>query len=263
MESKRLFKLEFLPTFQNREEYFDKLVKEAKPLSRLFTLLTMLNLFSFLYGVTMGSFHSFYQAMAAGFKVAVLFDLTILICFPAFFIIQYVLGSRLKLGQMISIILTGFVLSASIMVSFAPIIVFFLLTGSNYYFLQLLHISIFILSGLFGMKTVIDALKFSCEKQNIYPRVGVTVFKFWVVILAFVGIQLAWNLRPFLGDEGKPFKLFRHYEGNFYTALIYSFKQLAGAVPEKNEALNEEPAYEQYEIDSATMEMLFRDKGDK
>jgi hypothetical protein len=238
-------------------------VKEAKPFTRLITLFLMLNLFSFLYGITMGSFHSVYQALAAGFKVTVLFDLTILICFPAFFIIQYVLGSRLKLGQMISIILSGFVLSTSIMVSFAPIIVFFLLTGGNYYFLQLLHITIFILSGLFGMKTVIDALKFSCEKQNIYPRVGVTVFKFWVVILAFVGIQLAWNLRPFLGDEGKPFKLFRHYEGNFYTALIYSFNQLAGAESEKKEPLNEKPAYEENEIDSATMDMLFRDKGDK
>jgi hypothetical protein len=42
-----------------------------------------------------------------------------------------------------------------------------------------------------------------------------------------VGIQLAWNLRPFLGDTGKPFKLFRKYEGNFYTALIWSFQQLA------------------------------------
>lgn len=263
MESKKFFKLEYLPTFQKREEYFDKLVKEAKPFSRLITLFIMLNLFSFLYGIIMGSFHSFYQAIAAGFKVTALFDLTILICFPAFFIIQYVLGSRLKLGQMISIILSGFVLSISIMVSFAPIIVFFLLTGGNYYFLQLLHISVFILSGLFGMKTVIDALKFSCEKQKIYPRVGVTVFKFWVVILAFVGIQLAWNLRPFLGDEGKPFKLFRKYEGNFYTALIYSFKQLAGAGPEKKESLKEKPAYEEYEIDSATMDMLFRDKGDK
>jgi hypothetical protein len=263
VESKKFFKLEYLPTFQKREEYFEKLVKEAKPFTRLITLFLMLNLFSFLYGITMGSFHSVYQALAAGFKVTVLFDLTILICFPAFFIIQYVLGSRLKLGQMISIILSGFVLSTSIMVSFAPIIVFFLLTGGNYYFLQLLHITIFILSGLFGMKTVIDALKFSCEKQNIYPRVGVTVFKFWVVILAFVGIQLAWNLRPFLGDEGKPFKLFRHYEGNFYTALIYSFNQLAGAESEKKEPLNEKPAYEENEIDSATMDMLFRDKGDK
>ena len=47
-----------------------------------------------------------------------------------------------------------------------------------------------------------------------------------MVILAFVGIQLAWNLRPFLGDRGKDFELFREYEGNFYAALIYSVNKL-------------------------------------
>jgi hypothetical protein len=45
--------------------------------------------------------------------------------------------------------------------------------------------------------------------------------------------------------------------------LIYSFNQLAGAESEKKEPLNEKPAYEENEIDSATMDMLFRDKGDK
>jgi len=113
------------------------------------------------------------------------------------------------------------------MISFAPIVIFFLLTGSNYYFLQLLHISIVILSGYFGMRIIIEALEFSCDKKNVYPKIGVLVFRFWIVIILFVGIQLAWNLRPFLGDTGKPFKLFREYEGNFYTALIYSIKQLS------------------------------------
>ena len=70
------------------------------------------------------------------------------------------------------------------------------------------------------MNTIIQALKYSCEKKNIYPQTGVVVFRFWVVILAFVGIQLAWNFRPFLGDRGQPFELFRDYEGNFYTAVI-------------------------------------------
>jgi hypothetical protein len=92
----------------------------------------------------------------------------------------------------------------------------------------LLHIAIFCFSGFFGIKLIIDALKYACEKENIYPKTGVTVFSVWVVILAFVGIQLAWNLRPFLGDRGEEFKLFRKYEGNFYTAVIYSIKQLSG-----------------------------------
>jgi len=76
------------------------------------------------------------------------------------------------------------------------------------------------------MKLIIDALKYACEKKNIYPKTGVTIFKVWIIILAFVGIQLSWNLRPFLGDRNEDFKLFRKYEGNFYTAIVYSFEQL-------------------------------------
>ncbi|MBN2807851.1 MAG: hypothetical protein JXR22_14435 [Prolixibacteraceae bacterium] len=76
------------------------------------------------------------------------------------------------------------------------------------------------------MRMMIEALKFACEKENIYPNIGVTVFRIWIIILAFVGIQLAWNLRPFLCNKDEEFKLFRKYEGNFYTAVVYSVQQL-------------------------------------
>ncbi len=226
MAKEKLISFEFFPKLQNKEEFFEKLTRPQDASRRILNQYLLLCFFSFLYGIVMGSFHGLLQALASGVKVSVLFSLALLICFPAFFIIQFVLGSKLRLYQMTSIILSGFVLTTAIMVSFAPIVIIFLLTGSNYYFLQLLHISIFLLSGFFGMKIIIDALKFSCEKKNVYPQIGVVVFRSWVVILAFVGIQLAWNLRPFLGDRGKPFELFREYEGNFYAALIYSGKQL-------------------------------------
>jgi hypothetical protein len=222
-----LFSIDFFPSFQNKDEYFQKITQEKDFTKRIINFCFLICFFSFIYGLVMGSYHSFMQAIAAGVKVPLLFSLAIVICFPAFYIIQLILGSKLKFQQMVSIILSGFVLSTAIMLSFTPIVIFFLLTGSNYYFLQLLHISIFILSGFFGMRTIIEALEYSCEKKNIYPKIGVLVFRFWIVIILFVGIQLAWNLRPFLGDTGKPFKLFREYEGNFYTALIYSISQLS------------------------------------
>jgi hypothetical protein len=117
------------------------------------------------------------------------------------------------------------------MVSFTPIVVFFVLTGGNYHFMQLLHIAVFTVAGIFGMKAVLDALRFSCEQKGVYPKTGVVVFRFWVVILAFVGIQLAWNLRPFLAQKGEPYAVFRSYEGNFYAAVLYSIAQLTQ--PEK------------------------------
>ncbi len=229
MAKKRLFSLEFFPTLSNREEFFQKITRDDGPAISIFGQYAMLLGLSFAYGVVMGCYHGVAQALVAGVKIAVLFSLVLVVCFPAFFIIQFILGSRLRLRQMMSIILSGFVLTSSIMVSFAPIVIFFLLTGGNYYFLQLLHIVIIILSGIFGMKVIVDALKYSCEKKNIYPQLGVVVFRFWVIIMAFVGIQLAWNLRPFLGDRGQPFALFREYDGNFYTALIYSGRQLLEA----------------------------------
>ena len=72
----------------------------------------------------------------------------------------------------------------------------------------------------------IDILKLSLEKKDVYPKTGVTVFRIWAIILAFVGIQLAWNLRPFLGDKNQPFEMFRKLEGNFYRAILNSATKL-------------------------------------
>jgi hypothetical protein len=217
--------LEVFKIFQNTESYFEERTKDQSRRLILNQLLIICVL-TFIYGIVMGSYHSFQQSIVAGFKVTFLFFSAILICFPSFYVIQQVLGSKMTLRQMIFIILSGFVLTSAIAISFSPIVILFQLTGGNYHFLQLLHVAIFIFSGVFGMKLMVDALKFACEKKDIYPHIGVNVFKIWMIILAFVGIQIAWNLRPFLCNKTEEFKLFRKYEGNFYTAIIYSVQQL-------------------------------------
>ena len=218
--------LEVFKVFQNTGSFFDERNKEQSK-KLILNQVLIICLLTFLYGVVMGSYHSFLQSFAAGFKVTFLFLCTLIICFPSFFVIQQVLGSKMTLKQMIIIVLSGFVLASAIAFSFSPIIILFQITGGNYHFLQLLHVAIFIFSGIFGMRLMIEALKYACEKKDIYPRIGVTVFRIWIIILAFVGIQLAWNLRPFLCNKDEDFKLFRKYEGNFYTAIIYSVQQLA------------------------------------
>jgi hypothetical protein len=217
--------IEVFRIFQNTESYFDERNKEQSK-KLILNQLLIICVFTFLYGVVMGSYHSFLQSLAAGLKVTFLFLSSILICFPSFFVIQQVLGSKMTLKQMVFIVLSGFVLTSAIAFSFAPIIILFQITGGNYHFLQLLHVAIFIFSGIFGMRLMVEALKFACEKKDIYPHIGVTVLRIWIIILAFVGIQLAWNLRPFLCNKTEEFKLFRKYEGNFYTAIVYSVQQL-------------------------------------
>ncbi len=216
---------EVFNVFHSKETYFEEMDRK-RSVRLIYKQIFIICLFGFLYGLVMGSYHSFLQALVAGIKVMLLFITTLLICFPSFYIIQQILGSKLSFKQMIIIILSGFVLASTITLSFAPVIIFFQITGDNYHFLQLLHVAVFIFAGIFGMKLIVGALKFACDKKNIYPQIGVTVFRVWVIILAFVGIQLSWSLRPFLGDKNEDFKLFRKYQGNFYTAIIYSFDQL-------------------------------------
>jgi len=223
---------EVFQIFQNKESFFSEInLKQSNRL--ILNQILIISLFAFLYGVVMGSSHSLIQSIVAGVKIIVLFLSTVIICFPSFFIIQQVLGSKMSVRQMIIIVLSGLVLTSTIAISFAPIVIVFQITGGNYHFLQLLHVAIFIFAGIFGMRLMVDALKYACENKDIYPKIGVVVFRIWIIILAFVGIQLAWNLRPFLCEKHEEFKIFRKYEGNFYTAIIYSVEQLVS--PAKNQ----------------------------
>jgi len=45
------------------------------------------------------------------------------------------------------------------------------------------------------------------------------IVRAWTLIYIFVGTQLAWILRPFIGDPGS-FAWFRHIGGNFYSGTI-------------------------------------------
>jgi hypothetical protein len=217
--------MEVFEIFHITDSYFDEIDKNQS--NRLIVnQIIVICAFTFIYGIVMGSYYSFLQSIVAGIKVTFLFMVSTIICFPSFFIIQQVLGSKMSVRQMTIIVLSGLMLTSSIIVAFTPIIILFQLTGGNYHFLQLLHVAIFLFGGIFGLRQMVDALKFAYEKKAIYPKIGVHVFRIWIIILAFVGIQLSWNLRPFLCNKTEEFKLFRKYEGNFYTAIVYSVEQL-------------------------------------
>ena len=111
-----------------------------------------------------------------------------------------------------------------VVASFAPISLFFLLIGSSYTFMRLLHVGVFGIAGFAGMIALNRGLSYACEKYAVYPRKGVRVFKVWVLIFAFVGTQLAWNLRPFIGSRQLPFQLFRKHESNFYAHVLYTLR---------------------------------------
>jgi hypothetical protein len=208
--------------FQPGDEYFEMLNDSELSGKYIVKQVLFILLFTFIYGVVMGSYNGLLQSAVTGIKIPCLIFLSLIICFPALFVIQYMIGSTLTIWQMTNIILSGFFVFSTIALSFAPIVIFFMITSDNYSFLKLLHVAIFTFSGIFAIRTIIGGLSYSCEKKNIYPKLGMKIFKVWVIILAFVSSQLAWNLRPFVGSRDLPFELFRERESNFYGAVIQS-----------------------------------------
>ena len=211
----------------DREQFFAE-VTDGKDLGSKIrrALVTLLALCAF-YGASAGAYAGPIQALSAAIKLPLLFLGTLVICFPGFFVIQVLAGSRLRLAQVLALITGALALSAIVLAAIVPVALFFLLTGANYHFLDLLHVAVVLGSGLVGMAALHEGLAFACEKRGVYPRRAMTIMQVWAVLFAFVGVQMAWNLRPFVGDRAEPFQVFRHYEGNFYTGVIYSLQRLS------------------------------------
>ncbi len=212
---------------QDREAFFENVSKQNYTTKIIGTQALLIAILCFAYGVVMGSYNSLPQAMLTGVKIWLLLFLTMLICFPSLYIVQLILGSKMAIKQLLILLLSGFVVVTTVMVAFAPIVLFFQLSGDNYQFMQLLHVFVFLFSGFYGMKIVLEALTRVFESNEVYPKIGLTVFKVWVIIFAFVGMQLSWNLRPFIGSKDLPFELFRtETQGNFYTTVFGAVGQL-------------------------------------
>ena len=234
--------LEAFEVFHDRETYLEKIGKNLYPTRIIWGQILLIFGFTFAYGLVMGSYNGLYQASLSGGKIWGLFMLTVIICFPSFYIVQIVLGSKIGLKQLLIMILSGLVMTSTLIIAFAPIVLLFQLIKSSYNFIQLLHVAIFAFSGVFGMRVVLDSLKNACEVQAVYPKIGLTVFKFWVVIFAFVGLQLSWNLRPFIGTKDMPFQLFRaQSQENVYVTILQSFGSMFQGKEVQEEANNPSP----------------------
>jgi len=141
-----------------RERFFREVIDEIDLSGKLaYSVMTLLGL-AFFYGLTTGSYSSFYQAISAAIKLPLLFFATFIICFPAFFIVQILVGSRLRLLQVIVLVLGALSLTTILLAAFVPIVVFFLITGSDYYFLQLLHVIVVFVSGVLGLYVLHEGL---------------------------------------------------------------------------------------------------------
>lgn len=183
-----------------------------------------------LYGAVMGSTHSLWQALSSAAKLPLLFLATLVICAPTLYFFNLIFGSNQSLSQNVALMLTAISVTAVVLLSFAPIVLFFLLTSSHYQFFKLLNVGVFTVAGIVGVLFLAQGMRAVSMGPREGARARQNVVRLWILVYAFVGSQVAWTLRPFVGAPSMPFQLFRQLGGNFYANILASIGEFLGFV---------------------------------
>jgi hypothetical protein len=215
---------------RSRHRFFIE-IREGVELSRKMRAMLISNIAFFaLYGAVMGSTHSLWQTLSSAVKLPLLFLATLVVCSPTLYFFNLIFGSNQSLAQNFTLILTAITVTAVLLLSFAPIVLFFLLTTSQYQFFKLLNVGVFTISGIVGVLFLSQGMRLVSSSGKEGARARRNVVRLWILIYAFVGSQMAWTLRPFIGAPGLQFELFRQLGGNFYANIFASIGEILGFV---------------------------------
>ena len=213
---------------RNRYHFFAEVRDSVDLRGKLRALLITSAAFLALYGAVMGSSHSALQALSSAVKLPLLFLATLAVCAPTLYFLNVLYGSPQTLTQSITLILTAIAVTAVLLIAFAPIVLFFLLSTAQYQFFKLLNVAVFALSGILGVSFLSQGMRLLTAESHEGEAARRRLMRIWILIYAFVGSQMAWTLRPFVGAPTMGFELFRQLGGNFYTNIFASLGEILG-----------------------------------
>ena len=116
-------------------------------------------------GACMGSFALFkisgptgMQVVASMIKVPLLFYLTLLVTFPSLYVFNALVGSRLRLGTVLRLLIASLGVMTAVLASLGPIVAFFSVSTASYPFMLLFNVAVFTVSGALGLSFLLQTL---------------------------------------------------------------------------------------------------------
>lgn len=198
----------------------------AKHLALLLCIATLCGM---IYGAVMGTFTGLpvdrrMQLIYSAVKVPILLLVTFAISLPSFFVVNTLLGLRSDFAAAIGALASAQLGVAIALLSLAPITCVWYLSTSDYHGAILFNALIFALAAVAGQ--IILRRRYAVLIQSD-PRHRL-VLRGWLIAYAFVGIQMGYVLRPFIGDPGQPVRFFRDEAwGNAYVVVSNMAWELA------------------------------------
>lgn len=192
--------------------------RDARPVGNL-TLLIVLTCFGLVYGAAMGAFgvghDRLLQPVFSAIKVPLLLLVTFLLSLPSFWVLNALVGLAGDFREVLQALISGQAVLTIVLSSLAPLTLFWYASFTDYHNAILFNAVMFAVAS-FAAQWVVRRLYRALIDGNIRHR---TMLRFWLVIYAFVGIQLGYVLRPFIGDPEQPVRFFR--EGSWGNAYVF------------------------------------------
>ncbi|MDO8589119.1 MAG: hypothetical protein Q7T82_19000 [Armatimonadota bacterium] len=222
---------------RNREQVTADLQKGAETRANTRSCFLVFVALSALYGLIMGS-HGLVHgnpegwkfALAAAIKLPFLFLLTLAICLPLLYILNVLIGPRARFGVVLGITMASIAVTSIVLASCGLIVLFFMLSTKSYAFMKLLNVAVFTLAGGYGvwfLSKSIHELPPAKAPDGPGAKSGTgTIITWWLIAYGIVGTQMAWLMRPFIGDPSSHFAIFRAQESNFYVNVIETIGRL-------------------------------------
>ncbi|MEH2200665.1 actin-binding WH2 domain-containing protein [Nostoc sp.] len=214
---------------RDRQSFLEEIRQGVRLQNKISSLFVTSSIFFALYGGIIGASHSWAQALSGAIKLPAFYLLTLIICFPTLFFFNVLFGSRSSIQQHFVVLLTSVSVISVLLFSLAPVTLFFLITTpDSYQFFKLLNVFIFGITGIFGVKFLYEGMQLLSQQDEVGKKTRTTILRSWLLLYAFVGMQLGWFLRPFFGAPDSKFELFRAVKGNFYLDIVTAISEILG-----------------------------------
>lgn len=189
--------------------------------SALLRLLLPIVLFGMLYGAVLGAFGGitpdrWEQMLYSAIKVPMLLLVTFAVCLPSFFVLNTLLGVRDDFGVALRALISVQSVLTIVLASFAPYTAMWYVSTTGYGSATLFNGVMFFIASIvaqFALRRLYRPLIAIDPRHRILMRT-------WLVLYVIVGIQMAWVLRPFVGNPATPTTFFRTENfGNAFEAI--------------------------------------------
>ena len=184
-------------------------------------LIIFVIVFGVLYGAVMGSFAGlapdrWQQLLYSGIKVPMLLLATFVLCLPSFFVVNSVAGLRSDFPQALRGVVAAQACVTIVLAALAPLTALYYVSFDHYSSAVLFNGAMFAVASFTAQHILRRHYRVLIRRSPRHRQ----MLRVWLFFYVFVGIEMAWVLRPFVGDPNKPVAFFRQEAwGNAYVVV--------------------------------------------